>query len=252
MAKVASPRSTPLYAPCSGRTKDALLGHTLADYAGAGPTSRYHASQLTSAAHDRRSAELQVFRPDGSEVWLGVVTTLVCEVSGENYWFEQLHDVTGRKQAERALQELAMFDPLTGLPNQNLLKDRVAQALNRAGQEGSGVAVVLIGIDRFRVVTDSLGHSAGEAVLAQFAKVLQEAVPDRTVARVGGDVFAILVEGAAAVAGTVEWAQRQFCSASRHRFEVEGSELYVAFSAGIAFRARVSPLRILCGTRRWP
>ena len=218
-----------------GRTKDALLGHTLADYAGAGPTSRYHASQLTSAAHDRRSAELQVFRPDGSEVWLGVVTTLVCEVSGENYWFEQLHDVTGRKQAERALQELAMFDPLTGLPNQNLLKDRVAQALNRAGQEGSGVAVVLIGIDRFRVVTDSLGHSAGEAVLAQFAKVLQEAVPDRTVARVGGDVFAILVEGAAAVAGTVEWAQRQFCSASRHRFEVEGSELYVAFSAGIAF-----------------
>ena len=160
-----------------GRTKDALLGHTLADYAGAGPTSRYHASQLTSAAHDRRSAELQVLRPDGSEVWLGVVTTLVREVSGENYWFEQLRDVTDRKQAERALQELAMFDPLTGLPNQNLLKDRVAQALNRAGQEGSGVAVVLIGIDRFRVVTDSLGHSAGEAAVGPVRKGLAGGCP---------------------------------------------------------------------------
>jgi diguanylate cyclase (GGDEF)-like protein/PAS domain S-box-containing protein len=218
-----------------GRTKDEVLGHTLADYAGAGPTSRYHASQLTSAAHDRRSAELQVLRPDGTEVWLEVATTLVCELSGETYWFEQLADVTHRKQTEKALQELAMFDPLTGLPNQNLLKDRVAQALNRASQEGSGVAVVLIGIDRFRVVTDSLGHSAGEALLAQFARLLQEAVPDRTVARVGGDVFAIVVEGAGAVAGTVEWAQRQFRSTSRHRFEVEGSQLYVAFSAGIAF-----------------
>ena len=166
MARVASPRSTPLVCALLGRTKDALLGHTLADYAAASPTSRHHASQLTSAAHNRRSAELQVLRPDGSEVWLGVVTTLVHEVSGENYWFEQLRDVTDRKQAERALQELAMFDPLTGLPNQNLLKDRVAQAMNRAGQAGSGVAVVLIGIDRFRVVTDSLGHPAGESLLA--------------------------------------------------------------------------------------
>jgi diguanylate cyclase (GGDEF)-like protein len=124
---------------------------------------------------------------------------------------------------------------LTGLPNQNMLEDRVAQALNRADRDGSNVAVVLIGIDRYRVVTDSLGHSAGEALLAQFASLLQEAVPDRPVARVGGDVFAVVVEGAGAVVGTVEWAQRQFRSASHHRFEVDGSELYLAFSTGIAF-----------------
>jgi diguanylate cyclase (GGDEF)-like protein len=123
----------------------------------------------------------------------------------------------------------------SGLPNQNLLNDRVAQALKRADLDGSRVAVVLIGIDRFRVVTDSLGHSAGEALLAQFARLLQEAVPDETVARVGGDVFAIVVEEAGADVGTVEWAQRQFRSASRHRFEVDGSALYLAFSTGIAF-----------------
>lgn len=121
-----------------------------------------------------------------------------------------------------------------GLPNQDLLNDRVAQALKRADLDGSRVAVVLIGIDRFRAVTDSLGHSAGEALLAQFATILQEAVPDRTVARVGGDVFAIVVEEAGAVVGTVAWAQRQFRSASRHRFEVDGSGLYLAFSTGIA------------------
>ena len=122
----------------------------------------------------------------------------------------------------------------SGLTDQNLLNDRVAQALKSADLDGSRVAVVLIGIDRFRVVTDSLGHSAGEALLAQFARLLQEAVPGQTVSRVGGDVFAIVVEEAGAVVGTVEWAQRQFRSASRHRFEVDGSALYLAFSAGIA------------------
>jgi len=150
-----------------------------------------------------------------------------------------------RKQAKRALQERAIFDPLTGLPNQNVLKDRVAQALSRADQDGSGVAVILIGIDRFRVVTDSLGHSAGETLLAQFARLLQEAVPDRTVARVGGDEFAVVVEGAGAIVGTVEWVQRQLGSVSHHRFEVDGSELYLAFSTGIAFSSPGAPAEVL-------
>jgi diguanylate cyclase (GGDEF)-like protein len=122
----------------------------------------------------------------------------------------------------------------SGLRSQDLLNDRVAQALKRADLDGSRVAVVLIGIDRFRVVTDSLGHSAGEVLLAQFARLLQEAVPDRVVTRVGGDVFAIVVEEAGPGLGTVEWAQRKFRSASRHRFEVDGSELYLSFSTGIA------------------
>jgi diguanylate cyclase (GGDEF)-like protein len=121
------------------------------------------------------------------------------------------------------------------LPDQDPLNDRVARALDRADRDGSRVAVVLIGVDRFPVVTDSLGHSAGEALLAQFAGLLQEAVPGRTVTRVGGDVFSIVVEEAGTVAGTVEWAQRQFRSTSRHRFEVDGSELYLSFSTGIAF-----------------
>jgi diguanylate cyclase (GGDEF)-like protein len=132
-----------------------------------------------------------------------------------------------------------------GLPRQDLVNDRVAQALKRADLDGSRVAVVLIGIDRFRAVTDSLGHSAGEALLAQFARILQDAVPDRTVVRVGGDVFAIVVEEAGAVLGSVEWAQRQFRSASRHRFEVDGSGLYLAFSTGIALSGAGATAEVL-------
>ena len=218
-----------------GRTKDELVGNGLAEFADTGPTAGHYTSQLTSAAGDRRSAELRFVRPDGTVGWLAVVTTLVHEVAGQDYWFAQVRDVTDRKRAQLALEELAIYDPLTGLPNQSLLKDRVDQAVNRARQDGSRVAVLLIGIDRYRAVTDSLGHSAGEALLAQFAASLREAAGDRTVARLGGDVFAVVVEGAGAVAGTVEWAQRQFRSASRHRFKVDGSELYVAFSTGIAF-----------------
>jgi diguanylate cyclase (GGDEF)-like protein len=179
-------------------------------------------------------------------VWLASIAAgpelLRCRASS---WTDRRRDVTHRKHGERTLQGLAIFNPLTGLPNQNMLKDRVAQALTRANRDGSRVAVVLIGIDRYRVVTDSLGHSAGEALLAQFASLLQEAVPDRTVARVGGDVFAVIVEGAGAVVGTVEWVQRQFRPASHHRFEVDGSELYLAFSTGIAFSGAGATAEVL-------
>jgi diguanylate cyclase (GGDEF)-like protein/PAS domain S-box-containing protein len=216
-----------------GRTKDDLLGHTLGDFV-SDNADRYYTSQITSADQERHSAELQFLRPDGNEVWLSLVTTLVREIGGESYWFEQLRDVSDRKDAELALEQLALYDTLTGLPNHSLLKDRVNLALNRAEQNSARVAVVLMGIDRFSVVTDSLGHSAADAVLAQFGANLQTAVPDLTVARVGGDVFAAVVEGAGAVASTVEWAQRQFSAPGLHRFEVDGSELYITFSTGIA------------------
>jgi diguanylate cyclase (GGDEF)-like protein/PAS domain S-box-containing protein len=217
-----------------GRTKEELLGTTLAGYAAADGTSGTYASQFTTAGHDRRTGELRVVRADGAEVWLWVTTTLVREVAGESYWIQQLLDVTDRKRAEGALEQLAISDPLTGLPNQSLLKDRVDMALSRAEHGGARVAVILVGIDRFRVVNDTLGHSAGDALLVQFAASLQAVADDRTVARVGGDVFAIVVEGVVGVNDTVHWARRQLRAAADHRFEVNGSEVYVTFSTGIA------------------
>jgi diguanylate cyclase (GGDEF)-like protein len=107
--------------------------------------------------------------------------------------------------------------------------------MNRALADASSVAIVLIGIDRFRVVNDSLGHSAGDVLLTRFADRLRVAAANRTVARVGGDVFAVVIEDVVAPAEAVGWAQRHLRVDGNHRFEVNAFELYVAFSAGVAF-----------------
>jgi diguanylate cyclase (GGDEF)-like protein/PAS domain S-box-containing protein len=144
-------------------------------------------------------------------------------------------DITEHKRTEAAHEKRAFCDPLTGLPYRGILKERVDEAMNRALTGASRVAIVLIGIDRFRVVNDSLGHSAGDALLMRFADRLRVAAADRMVARVGGDVFAVVIEDLVAPGDAVAWAQRHLRVDSNHRFEVNALELYVAFSAGIAF-----------------
>jgi diguanylate cyclase (GGDEF)-like protein len=129
---------------------------------------------------------------------------------------------------------LSICDPLTGLLNLGWFRQQVDQALDRSG-ECPRVAVVLIGIDRFRVVNDSLGHSAGDALLVAFADRLQIDTPNGTVGRVGGDVFAVVIDGVGSVAEAVDWARRRMHEPGNHRFVVKSAELYVAYSAGVAF-----------------
>jgi diguanylate cyclase (GGDEF)-like protein len=176
-------------------------------------------------------------RPSGRVRWLSVnaVPVPVGAEAGDLGAVVSFRDITDRKRADAAHEERAIYDALTGLPNQGLLKERVDQAMNRALAGASSVAVVLIGIDRFRVVNDSLGHSAGDALLTRFADRLRVAAAEQTVGRVGGDIFAVVVEDVVAPADAVGWAQRHLRVDGNHRFEVGAFELYVAFSAGIAF-----------------
>jgi diguanylate cyclase (GGDEF)-like protein len=176
-------------------------------------------------------------RPSGRVRWLSVnaVPVPAGAGAGELGAVVSFRDITNRKLAEAAYEKRAICDPLTGLLNQGLLKQRVGEAMDRALAGASRVAVVLIGIDRFRVVNDSLGHSAGDALLTRFADRLRVAAANRTVARVGGDVFAVVIEDVVARADAFGWAQGHLRLDSNHRFEVNAFELYVAFSAGIAF-----------------
>jgi diguanylate cyclase (GGDEF)-like protein len=168
-------------------------------------------------------------------VWLAVTTSRVRGAGGGNHWIEQVHDISALKRAEAALEKLAIYDPLTDLPNRRLLKDRIEQAMSRATQDGSQVVVVLVGLDRFRAVNDSLGHWTGDALLVKFADRLQTAAGNHTVARVGADVFAIVIDKPDAIGDPVEWARRHICTTTAHRYQVGGSELYIAFSTGVAF-----------------
>jgi diguanylate cyclase (GGDEF)-like protein len=102
-------------------------------------------------------------------------------------------DVTVSKRAEQALAHLTMHDPLTNLPNRQLLADRLTQALAWASRQGRSVAVAFVDVDQFKRVNDSLGHSAGDELLRAVAARLSDGVRNGdTVARVAGDEFVIV------------------------------------------------------------
>jgi GGDEF domain-containing protein len=107
-----------------------------------------------------------------------------------------LHDTTERRALEDELKHLAFHDPLTQLPNRTLFLDRVEHALARQGRHRERLAVMLIDLDDFKMVNDTRGHAAGDALLVAVSERLQGTVrPEDTCARLGGDEFAVLVEG---------------------------------------------------------
>ncbi len=142
-----------------------------------------------------------------------------------------------RKAFEERLAHQSMHDPLTGLPNRLLFTDRLGQAIARCQRTKSKVGVAFIDLDRFKNVNDSLGHDAGDELLVEVARKLLSVIrPGDTVARFGGDEFAILCEDLHADTArelTLEIAQRLLSNVVRPMV-VRGAEMFVGASAGIA------------------
>ncbi|MBQ4857891.1 EAL domain-containing protein [Pseudoalteromonas sp. MMG007] len=104
-------------------------------------------------------------------------------------------DITLRKQAEKEVQRLAFFDPLTGLPNRRTLNDNLSTCIERIKHTKKTGALLFLDLDNFKRINDSLGHGAGDKVLVELAKRLSLVIkPSDTLARVGGDEFIILIE----------------------------------------------------------
>ena len=142
-------------------------------------------------------------------------------------------DVSDRKALEAQLTHQAFHDPLTGLANRALFFDRVMHALERGQRDQEFLAVLFLDLDNFKTVNDSLGHAAGDRLLVAAAVRLAASVrASDTVARLGGDEFAVLIEDAAGDLATN--AAARVTSALREPFNVEGKEVYVTASLGIA------------------
>jgi diguanylate cyclase (GGDEF)-like protein/PAS domain S-box-containing protein len=146
-----------------------------------------------------------------------------------------MSDITDRREAEHRLQHDALHDALTGLPNRALFMDRVEQLRSLSQREpGRTYAVLFLDVDRFKLVNDSLGHTVGDQLLVALAmRILRVLRPSDTVARIGGDEFTVLLEETAGAEEATAVAER-IQDALAVGFTIEGHELYVTASIGVA------------------
>jgi diguanylate cyclase (GGDEF)-like protein len=145
---------------------------------------------------------------------------------------------SGLEAANRQLRHLASHDALTGLPNRMLLDDRIAQAIAHSQRHSHEFAVLVIDLDRFKLINDSLGHGAGDELLREVAQRLKSAVRAvDTTARRGGDEFVVLLDGPLTHAEAVEIGTRAI-KVMEPSLRLLGIDVHISASIGIAFYPR--------------
>lgn len=155
-----------------------------------------------------------------------------------------VRDVTDRKlaeeerdDAERRLRHQALHDALTGLPNRNFFFERLAHALERARRRDEPLAVLMLDLDKFKLVNDTFGHATGDEVLAEVANRLEAATRESdSLARLGGDEFAVIVPGATPEG--VDKACARLSAALQAPIFSAGHELQLGVSIGVSFFPR--------------
>ena len=190
--------------------------------------------------------ELNGLRRDASEFPVELSLS-AWETSEGRFYTAIVRDITDRRETdqqretfERQLAQRALHDPLTALPNRALLADRMEHALARASRRSSSVALLCLDLDRFKIINDGYGHQAGDHLLMTVAERLQNVLrPDDTVARTGGDEFAILCEDVADRGDALALAERVERALSAP-FVVGDQEVTVTATIGVALAPGVS------------
>jgi diguanylate cyclase (GGDEF)-like protein/PAS domain S-box-containing protein len=189
--------------------------------------------ERTQATGEPLRVEYRLHARDGRVVWVHDEGHVIKDPeTGEPVLQGYLLDITAGKEAEEQLRYQAFHDPLTGLANRALFTDRVQHALVvRSGD----AAVLFLDLDDFKAVNDGLGHVAGDTLLRAVGVRLRASLsPTHTVARMGGDEFAILVERADAAAAAALDAAERVIAALQTPFDLDGREVFVTASVGIA------------------
>lgn len=155
--------------------------------------------------------EFQAKMSSGAPVWVSMNARKVADANGETLYYEAfLEDITSRKQTEAKLMHQAFHDPLTGLPNRSLFLDRLRMAMRKSKRNPHyKFAVLYLDLDRFKNINDSFGHGAGDEMLKISTEKLRMHVREAdTVARFGGDEFAILLDDLDKISTAVVVARR--------------------------------------------
>ncbi len=220
-----------------------LLGYAASDLVGsdleslhADPAERALFRRERSARKSITDLEVRLRRKDGNTVWCLLSIWPRQLPSGQTLGFQGIvHDITDRKRAEQRLVHNAYHDVLTGLPNRALFLDRLERVMSRWHRDPKEqFAVLFLDLDRFKVVNDSLGHSSGDELLVQIASVIKRCIRDEdTVARMGGDEFAVLLDRVEGETDAVLVAERLHTCLEQPLL-IGGQNVFISCSAGIS------------------
>lgn len=201
------------------------------------PALQKLAASLRNA--EEASVLVRNYRKDGTAFWNELHVSPVLNEQGElTHFVAIINDISDRMQYEQQLEHKANCDDLTGLPNRNLMQDRLAQALIRAQRRNGIVALLFVDIDRFKIVNDSLGHQAGDRLLVDVAQRLRESVrANDTVARYAGDEFVVVLADVASVDDVTQMATRIMESLAAP-INIDNQSLRVTLSIGASLYPR--------------
>jgi diguanylate cyclase (GGDEF)-like protein/PAS domain S-box-containing protein len=221
-----------------------VLGHDACELEGTNVLSYAHPDDLervreatAQVVRKPRMAtpiEVRVRHADGSWRHLEVMATNLVDNPAVHGLVLNARDITDRVEAAAQLEARAYHDELTGLPNRALLLDRLEEALRRAHDRRRLVGVLFLDLDRFKIVNDSLGHSAGDELLREVARRIHDVIrPGDTVARLGGDEFVVVINGMVRT-GDAVLAARRLRRAIAQPIQLGAHNAVVTTSVGIA------------------
>jgi diguanylate cyclase (GGDEF)-like protein/PAS domain S-box-containing protein len=183
------------------------------------------------------SAEVRCLHSGGADIWAALHCAFFTESSSEApCLILQVQDISARRHAEAQLNHIAFHDSLTGLPNRSRFYSMLSHALAAARDDAQRhFAVMFLDFDRFKLINDSMGHSAGDAFLIQVSRRIQDHVrPGDVVARLGGDEFAVMLHQVAEDTVATNMAER-LQQILRQPLQIGGVNVTTSASIGITF-----------------
>jgi len=233
-------------------TAVAHYGYTPARLAGAALPSLIHPDDLgnvaqaaaavrAGAAAPGRSLACRVRSSEGTWRHVQATVSRYAEAGGPDLLLVTARDISDQVALQRQVTHLTFHDGLTGLPNRSYLEERAKDLLARQQVHGAAVSpepigAIFVDLDGFTAINDSVGHGAGDLVLAQAGRRLRGLVPAHdTVARWGGDEFAVLIESAISPQEIVDIAERLAGAIAAEPFQVAGRDMSITASLGVAF-----------------
>jgi diguanylate cyclase (GGDEF)-like protein/PAS domain S-box-containing protein len=186
------------------------------------------------------SGEIDLLMPDGSEMPVSQVVVAHRRPDGSiNYYSSITRDLTEKRRIELQLAQAGMYDALTGLPQRTVFVEALGAAMQAAIDDGTQVAVMLLGLDHFKLVNDSFGHDSGDLMLRLVTQRLETLMPESgLLARFSGDVFCMLGPGVPSEAEALRIAD-EIAAAMAAPYQLDGDQVFVTMSVGIALSGGV-------------